>query len=99
MNPVFLALAAWRLAHLVVSDEIAQKPKDAIVDRIKNEEIQYYFSYLTNCIYCLTFWTAAIVLILKKSKLNMFFAIWAMATLIGVVHNLVTQNDDKEDVE
>lgn len=109
---IYIALAAWRYAHLIVSDAIVQPLKQKIIDELQDKATQNpkYVPLVekleegTDCIYCMTFWTTLILLILVKLTKQKWFitlgAIWAIATLIGATHNTMVsfiQETDEED--
>lgn len=108
-----LGLAAWRYAYFVTNDSLPEPLKYKFLDvvaskapAVVSEKIEELVGNeeQSGCIYCMTFWTSLLlVVVMKFSKSNWFIrlgAVWAVATLIGVTHNVVTDVvSDKENVE
>lgn len=108
---IYIGLAAWRFAHLIVADTIVQPLKQRLIDNLQDKATENTklvglaekVEEGANCIYCVTFWTSLILLILLKlTKSNTIIklgAIWAIATLIGATHNTMISYARESDEE
>lgn len=79
-------LVAWRIAYLITDDFLLEESKEWMLKKIPGEKFNAYISILVACIYCMTFWTANLTYHLVTPVFNVL-AIWAIATLIGALHN------------
>lgn len=109
MELLILGLAGWRYAFFVTDDSLAQPTKEKLLGKFagyagkhkKLVGLSEKLDELTDCIYCLTFWSSLFLLLISNFQAGKWFitlgAIWATATLIGVIHNVIADLISDED--
>lgn len=88
LDLIILALAAWRLAYFVTREQGPWR----IAERFRNK---FALGGLSTCLYCASFWTSILVLLLSFTPLhivNLILAIGAaglmLASYTGVNHGV-----------
>jgi hypothetical protein len=94
------ALATYRLTRLLVSDGIADRPRDALLQRLRDRNRNKLVE-LIECPWCLGFWVAGAVVIARCGAP----AVWgptakvlAFSAGAGIVASAVRSMDDQHSV-
>lgn len=96
-------LAAWRFARFIIDDELFAPVREGLLNRYErfahskdrkyHQKLWMKLEVLATCIYCVTFW-AALVAYGPFMWLINIGAIWAVATLVGLSHNVLFETDE-----
>jgi len=94
------ALAAYRLTRLLVSDGIADRPREALLRGLRSRE-HLKLVELVECPWCIGFWVASAVVIARRAVPHLWGPVadvFAFSATAGIVASAVRSMDDSHSV-
>lgn len=94
------ALATYRVTRLLVSDGIADRPRDALLQRLRDRNRNKLVE-LIECPWCLGFWVAGAVVIARRAAPALWgptAKVLAFSAGAGIVASAVRSMDDQHSV-
>jgi hypothetical protein len=94
------ALATYRLTRLLVSDGIADRPRDALLQRLRDRGHSKLVE-LIECPWCIGFWIAGAVVLARRAAPEPWTPvaeILAFSATAGVIASAVRSMDDRHSV-
>ncbi len=82
---VLLSLAGYRITRLLIEDYILSRPRDWVLDKLKDRPM---LSYLLTCYWCLGLWVAILLVIpyIFFPDAMMVVALpFAISTVVGLI--------------